>query len=193
MRPTLYLAGLQARRHHGPGRKLCAMALPRWFERGDGRCHDAAPAVQDLIEVQRSGDLARYRVACEDRWANYLAAVRLHALPADGPGWGLTYCLPGTEDHAPVEDGDTLFCSCAAPGSPRWKHPCHLEILAPYLVRAGWDVVLWGRRLTLRIERATTTREGAVVRPERRTVVWAGTPDRYDPAAYGWPNTEAPP
>jgi len=138
-----------------------------------------APPEAALRKVQADHDLTDYRATLERWWGGMESEFRALDQPRDiDPG------------KVVLRDGDTLFCACAAPDSPRRKHPCHVEILAPYLVRAGWDAVIWGRRLTLRIERATTTREGVVVRPERRTVVWAGTPERFDPAAYGWPNTE---
>ena len=50
---------------------------------------------------------------------------------------------------ARVRDGDLVGCTCARPGSSRRRHPCHLEEVAPHLVRAGWDVHLYDRRLTL--------------------------------------------
>jgi hypothetical protein len=49
----------------------------------------------------------------------------------------------------PITDGDALVCCCPRPGSPKRAHPCHLEVLAPELVRAGWDVQLFDKRLTL--------------------------------------------
>jgi len=201
-RPTLYLAGLQARTLHGPGRKLCAMALPRRWEHGDGRVAVAAPFEGDLRAVQSTGDLAAYRAACERRWLTFAELGRFK------PGVLCLVSAASSEEdgraHArPVADGDTLFCACAFPDSPRRKHPCHLEIFAPFLVRAGLDVVLWGRRLTLETyDEAVCCGNGApdgyggqecCGNAERHTVervVWADTSATYDPAAYGWPNTE---
>jgi len=180
VRPSLYLAGFQARTFHGPGRKLCAMALPRRWEHGDGRVAVAAPFEDDLRAVQATGDLAAYRAACERRWQTFAELGRferdrfrcvVHADPGPRP------------TQSPVVDGDTLFCACAAPDSPRWKHPCHLEILAPFLVRAGWDVVLWGRRIEW-------TCPDVFYSPESERAVYADTGETYDPATYGWPNAE---
>ena len=140
-RPTLHLTNWSSRAQHGPGRKLCAMARPRRWERGDGRCAMAAPAEADLPDLQR-GRLteAGYRAELVQLWAR---ALPLGMLAPDCLGW---------RDHLSklhrVQDGDSLLCSCPRPDSPRRTHQCHLEWLAPFLVRVGWDVVLYGRRLT---------------------------------------------
>ena len=197
-RPTLYLAGLQARTLHGPGRKLCAMALPRRWEHGDGRVSVAAPFEDDLRAVQATGNLAAYRAACERRWSAFAEMGRYDP--------GVLYLVSvasGEEDgraHTrPVADGDTLFCACAAPDSPRRTHPCHLEILAPFLVRAGSDVVLWGRRMTLEThDEAVCCGVGVPSYGERECcgnpechtverVIWADTGREYDPVEFGWP------
>jgi len=47
----------------------------------------------------------------------------------------------------PVDHGDAITCVCAAWGSKARKHSCHLEEAAWWLVRAGWDVVLYGVRI----------------------------------------------
>lgn len=60
------------------------------------------------------------------------------------PGWLGETCLPPNPDRRLVLDGDTLVCTCPRPGSPRRKHRCHLEELAPALQKAGWSVVLYG-------------------------------------------------
>lgn len=54
-RPTLYLSNWSSARtpgHHGPGRKLCAMAAPRRWEFGDGRVRMVAPDAHDLADLR---------------------------------------------------------------------------------------------------------------------------------------------
>jgi len=51
----------------------------------------------------------------------------------------------------------------------------------PRLVRAGWDVVLDGRRVTCSVG-AEFPRLHAAVAP-----CWADTRTPFDPAAFGWP------
>ena len=171
--PTLYLAGLQARKFHGPGRKLCAMVLPRRWEHGDGRVAIAAPSEADLRAVRVIWDLAAYRAACE-RWWGVFASLHRY-----DPGVLSLVSVASNEADGrararPVADGDTLFCGCAAPDSPRRKHPCHICILAPFLARAGWRVVLWGRALFW----------------DGRGCRWEDTGEEMTPEQFGWPNTE---
>lgn len=182
-RPTLYLTNWGSSRVYKgsrpkcpiPGRRLCAMARPRRFETGDGLCRTAAPDAYDLLAVQASGDIARYRRACESLWAGHLDADRM------APG-ALTFELPWEiGHHQPVKDGDGLLCACARPGSPRRTHPCHLEILVPFLVRAGWDVILDGRRVT------ASRSDGTPGVPDLGIVMWADGGGFYDTADFGWP------
>ena len=56
------------------------------------------------------------------------------------------------------------------------------------LTKAGWDCILYGRRITLAL---------ATVGPHTGEAipVYADGDDagaHYDPAAFGWPNTETP-
>jgi len=106
--------------------------------------------------------MAQYRGECERDWG-----ARLDA------GWLSPGELAGV-DGGVLEGGDTLFCSCARPGSDRRTHPCHLEIYAPFLLIAGWGVMLWGRPLRL----------GPQLMPFR-----ANTDERYDPREMGWPSS----
>ena len=170
MRPTLYLTNLSSRKHHGPGRKVCAMANPRHFERGDGSCSALAPARADLAAIREcSIDLGTYRVRFEARLKE--SRLEPHALRFD---FGDEEILDdGSSPGAHLRDGDTVFCACARPGSKaRHNRPCHLEIAVPFLVPAGWDVLLDGRRVTWDGER----------------VIWAdGMDDLYRPEDFGWP------
>jgi len=42
----------------------------------------------------------------------------------------------------PVANGDTLLCAC------KFGAPCHRREAAPFLVRAGWRVILDGVEVT---------------------------------------------
>lgn len=169
-RPTLYLTNWSSSALHGLGCKLCAMAKPRRWEQGVGRVFAATPPPH-LVSGALDGSVSigDYRAACEAIWAEN--DYRPGHLRADGMG---------------VLDGDSLLCACARPGSPKRTHPCHLELLAPYLVRAGWDVVLHGQRITL----ATLT----VGWQRFESVPVYADGDRAGEAMlaedYGWPATQ---
>ena len=180
-RPTLYLTNLSTRRHHGPGRLLCAMVAPRWWERQDGLVGMATPTIGDLRQVQQTGDLSAYRTACEETWGRWFGSgMRLRAE---------TWTHPRVSSK--VVDGDTLFCACARPGSPKRKHPCHLEILVPFLVRAGWDVVIDGRRAGLGCVKCwRPSPQVDCAHPDHMGAVWTDTGEPYNPAAFGWPSSE---
>lgn len=144
--PRVFLtnfASLKSGGHAGLGARLSIMAWPRNFERGDGFVRTLRPRTREelaslslLLQERKSGALddqtvARYRTWLEARWEvaldrGELAPRRLFA--EVGP------------DHrvVAVDDGDTLLCSCAR------GQPCHRAWAAPFLVRAGWDVVLDG-------------------------------------------------
>lgn len=140
--PTLHLTNLASRTQHGPGRRLCAMARPRQWEHGDGKIMVAMPMGYDLDAIHKGEiDLDTYRERC-------VAAFTYRHVEQDRftPG-RLRAVVPhedGRHHNVPVVDGDTLFCACARPGSPKRTHPCHLEWLAPFLAAVGWSVVLYG-------------------------------------------------
>jgi hypothetical protein len=144
-RPTLHLTNWASKTQYGPGRRLCAMARPRAWERGDGWCSEVAPNGSDLRAWQAGGlTLEEYRSRYEAR----LAALDGYGCLCPGLLWY------GMEGHYPlksafVQDGDALLCACPRPDSPRRTHSCHLEWLAPYLVRAGWRVLLYGVEVRL--------------------------------------------
>jgi hypothetical protein len=136
---TLYLSNWSSHRTpgmHGPGRKWSIMAKPREWERGDGIVVVGTPDASDLDAV-RAGTLttAKYRARCEARWDRWLA----------GYGPGILKPWPKQMDGAEVvtvSDGDTLCCACSVAEAREGR--CHRSWLAPYLVRAGWRVVLDG-------------------------------------------------
>lgn len=140
-RPTLHLTNWSSRAQHGPGRRLCAMARPRWWEHGDGWVLSVAPSELDLADWQAGRlSLDEYRVRYEE-----LIADAADILP---PG-RLCFARPPARRGQPVQDGDTLLCACPRPDSPRYVRSCHLSWLAPYLVRAAWRVVLYGEEVML--------------------------------------------
>ena len=144
MCPTLYLSNFASHRTpgvHGPGRLYTIMARPRKWEHGAGRVSAFVPPDPDelvrVIAARRQGltDLVgAYREGVIRAWAlNYEDYG--HA-----PGELLAYCADGVE--APVLDGATLCCACSVDEARAGR--CHRAWAAPFLVRAGWRVVLDG-------------------------------------------------
>lgn len=142
MQPTLHLTNWSSRKLHGPGHKLTIMAQPRTWEHGDGYVPVAVPT-GTLLHTMRAaliernagrseGAAERYQAAFEKFWrgAEFNDLLRPRNL-----GWAHTGVLGATEE---VRDGDTLCCACARGA------PCHRRWFAPFLVRAGWRVVLDG-------------------------------------------------
>jgi len=186
VRPTLYLTNWGSKTKHGPGRKLRAMAAPRRWEHGDGQVALAAPTLAALRLVQMTGDLSGYRRLLEDRWGQVSRHFSPnHMVIRESNGGFLQY----------VVDGDSLLCACARPGSKVRKHPCHLELLVPFLVRGGWDVMLDGKRVTTERNLAEDLdASGCLDVPLDETspdkVVWANPTDAgapYRPEDFGWP------
>lgn len=125
------------------GRLFSAMALPRSWEHGAGRVSMVAPSPLDLRAVQ-AGQLAIDQYF--HRYSHQLEAKQLNPSQLVA------------ENGVQIEDGDGLCCSCAARSLParslfggtleaKRAHPCHLEVLAPRLVQAGWAVALYGHEL----------------------------------------------
>ena len=136
-KPTIYLTNWGSKRHHGPGRKLTIMARPRAWEHGAGTVHALCPRLGDL-DALKAGDIdageyfARFRGELDERLSQH--SDRL------SPG---RLMFRGSDGLSPlVADGDTLLCACAVGA------PCHRREAAPYLVRAGWRVLLDGVEVT---------------------------------------------
>jgi len=154
---TLFLTSfskLSARGHTGPGRVLCAMRYhaPYHLSNSIGRVPMAMPSAVAFSDFRHQRiDSARFRELLDERWREGLDVIAPTPRSFRGEEGllGLSFAPWGDlpDRHMPVRGGDTLFCACAAPGSSRRTRWCHLEILAPWLVRAGWEVVLYGRRL----------------------------------------------
>lgn len=133
---TLHLTNWSSRTQHGPGRAWCVMASPRSWEHGHGRIGLLAPQLQDL-QLVKAGRISHREYF--NRYAGGLRPALLSGALAPGK-------LQAVADGVGVlvDDGDTLCCACARPGSAARQHRCHLEELAPILREAGWQVVLYG-------------------------------------------------
>lgn len=140
-RPTIHLTNWSSRRHHGPGRKFTIMAAPRKWEHGDGRVPTLIPLFSDLSDYQddRIG-IHTYQRRYEGRLQ---AAATMDVL---SPG-ALSWLSPLGHDSGLVSDGDTLCCACSRADAAAGK--CHRAWAAPFLVRAGWRVILDGVEVTL--------------------------------------------
>lgn len=121
--------------------RLTAMARPpTWVRR---LTHGSAPhacaegeelGLMDLALAARASPLFttrapvdRYFAALEARWETLAVAGVL------APGvWAWTW-HDGTA-RGPIRPGSVLVCTC------RTGQECHLGHLAPFLMRAGWDV-----------------------------------------------------
>lgn len=134
---SLYLtnaASLKTPGHRGPGVVWAAMAFPPgWLLRAGARRLSDGAATQDDLEAYYRREIdeeeyfSRFRRLLDQRAVyDRLSPGRL-----------------GTGDRQ-VVNGDTLVCTCPRPDSPRRTHRCHLEELAPYLARSGWQIVLYG-------------------------------------------------
>ncbi len=129
IRPTIHVTNWSSTKLHGPGRKLTIMAAPRAWEHGDGKVEEFIPPLHLLRRVKAEAiDFDQYAAILSDTWIN--APTGWYS-----PGV-LTWCK--SNEGGPVLDGDTLLCSCARGA------PCHRRVAVPFLVRAGWRVLLDG-------------------------------------------------
>lgn len=137
-RPLIYItSGAKADLpgHRGPGRDLSIMSqrnrgtLPRVPA---ARIDDAARFLLHSRQIEIVKFKERYCALMEGRVARGSCA----------PGT-LSRISPPDWTPEPVNAGDTLICSCAA----RSDDECHRFWLAPYLLAAGWRVVLDGKDL----------------------------------------------
>jgi hypothetical protein len=143
-RPTIYLTNASSKRQHGPGRRWCAMAAPGQHHHGDGRVIKAAPLEADLRSVL-GGEITsdEYRALCVERFEVFAESGSY----APGKLRGVMSAAKSPDGRPTAQlvmDGDTLFCACPRPDRPRRFPFCHIEVLAPFLVAAGWAVVLYG-------------------------------------------------
>lgn len=145
-RPTLHLTNWSSRKLHGPGLRFGIMARPRRWEHGDGKvlrlipdANEAPLMLRALADRANVATMLAYRDAIEARWAgdNFLVPWRLVAMTTRE-----TSLAPAGE-WIPVRDGDSILCACAVGAE------CHRRWAAPFLVRAGWRVLLDGVEVVL--------------------------------------------
>jgi hypothetical protein len=131
VKPVLHLTNWASRKLHR-GLRLTIMVMPRAWECGDGAVRVLRPEVADLRAWHNGRiDDAEYQRRFEATMADLV--LRGGLVP------GTLLCCAGLDQSVlPVPDGATLLCACA-----RGK-PCHRRWAAPYLVAAGWRVVLDG-------------------------------------------------
>ncbi len=169
-RPTLYLSNWSSHRTpgmHGPGPKLTIMCMPRQWEKGDGTVRALCPSSHDLVDCKAGRiTVAEYRRRYELALTNYgpggvlvtdyhtdgwLAPHTLKVLPATTPAAAVfgphdkVFDTPAGPAYL-VPLGSTLCCSCAVAKAAAGE--CHRAWAAPFLVRAGWRVVLDGEEVT---------------------------------------------
>lgn len=134
--PTLHITNWSSPKLHGPGRKYTIMAMPRDWERGDGRVVLLTLDVSAL-RMFKSGNLA-----FEDYKLGFMACLlRLQVRLQPGN-------LMATNDGRlffPVGDGDTLCCACSRDVAARGE--CHRAWVADVLAKLGWQVILDGREI----------------------------------------------
>jgi hypothetical protein len=145
-RPTLFISNWASRRTpgmHGSGRKFSIMASPRRWEHGDGAVRLLCPVywhepamLLEIVELRRRGMcvdglMPKYRKSLESRW--HIAAELGVLSPR---------ALSFTPDGFPVFDGDSLLCACSVAEARAGR--CHRSWIAPFLVGAGWAVILDG-------------------------------------------------
>lgn len=159
MTPTLYLSNWASRRspgRWGPGRRWTIMAKPNPArgERGEGAVRSLVPTDYDRAGPVRAFYARQWLEAAlaargTDDEARTTALYRAE-FERQLQAWGPEALAPGRlfANAAPhdwavhVEDGDTLCCACSAANAARGL--CHRAWAAPYLVRAGWRVLLDG-------------------------------------------------
>lgn len=145
---TIYLSNWSSYRTpgmHGPGRKWTIMASPRAWERGEGRVAALAPITETLRPLVDAA-LAERRFSTIGGPAldTYRAAYGawLRDCPTLTPGFLRAYRWDAMRHGDLVEDGATLCCACAVREALEGR--CHRAWAAPFLVRAGWRVILDG-------------------------------------------------
>ena len=134
---TIYLSNWSSHRTpgmHGPRRKFTIMANPRRWEHGDGEVSALVPPLEWVTEAKAGRlHIDNYAAWLRYRWtaAETAGLFRVGELEAHVAG-----------RHIEVVDGDTLCCACSVAEARAGR--CHRAWAAPFLVRAGWRVVLDG-------------------------------------------------
>lgn len=118
-----------------PGGNTRSWRCPRAWEHGDGRVDMLTQERQDVRDAQdKSLSIERYRERFEAR----LRALPFASLEPGRLSWHTADCTGA----GPVKDGDTLCCACSRSEAVAGR--CHRVWMAPFLVRAGWRVILDG-------------------------------------------------
>lgn len=160
----LHLTNGSSRSLHGPGRRISMMAHPRVFElkAEQGVCPLLTPRerelalLQQLVAARRVGQapegnaLETYRTALEQRWAvaeraGLLAPGRLVLVARQRLGEAQRAEAEPVRGPL-VGHGDTLLCACSREEAAAGR--CHRAWAAPFLVRAGWRVILDGKEVS---------------------------------------------
>lgn len=171
-RPTIYLTNAVCARNSkrgkgtdrtkasaGPGRLLSIMRCPRpeYGEAGCGRVISLMPK-RELLERTKARIEQVGRAAV---WPDYVAELREQWNAALLVPGRLSFGVPVAPDannairwdhdywaaRGPVEDGDTLMCSCSVADADAGH--CHRVEAARWLADAGWRVILDGRDVTI--------------------------------------------
>ena len=156
MNPTIYLTQFSVTRPTfcGVGARYGIVALPRRWEQADGtvtilqaqRGHEvdllrAALNARRKTTDRNTPEMAAYKAALETRWTEQAARGLFDPGRLSAVRW---------RDEAtlhPLQGGETLCCSCAVEEANAGR--CHRAWAAPFLVRAGWRVILDGVEVTL--------------------------------------------
>lgn len=155
MNPTIYLTQFSVTRPTfcGVGARYGIVALPRRWEQADGtvtilqaqRGHEV-DLLRSALNARRKAygsstpEMEAYKAALETRWTEQQARGLLAPGRLSAVRW---------RDEAtlhPLQGGETLCCSCGLAEAEAGR--CHRTWAAPFLVRAGWRVVLDGREQT---------------------------------------------
>jgi hypothetical protein len=135
VKPTIHVTNWSSRRLHGPGRLVCIMAKPRYWERGAGTVRVLTPGAEFLDKVRDGRILMEeYRSIYERTMQRELSIGELSP--------GRLVFVDGRGERFPVAGGDTLCCACARDEAAAGR--CHRCWAARALVGAGWRVVLDG-------------------------------------------------
>ncbi len=141
-RPVLYLtnvASLRSPGFRGEGAVFNIQARPPHWGAGQGRVDVLAP----LGRLESLMDAAREELRTlggDEAFTRYRAAYEAH-LAAQDLSPGSLEASTRFNVNVRVRDGNTLTCTCAR------DKPCHRRWAAPFLVAAGWRVVLDGEEL----------------------------------------------
>ena len=144
--PTLHLTNFSCIKLHGPGLVFTIMARPRSWEHGVGRVPALVPGgltltLMDPALTERViGRIGPATDAYRAAWMRDLESALQRGVLAPGAMlWSAEAGQPPTEA---VGDGDTLCCACSRAEATAGR--CHRAWAAPFLVRAGWRVLLDG-------------------------------------------------